>query len=439
MRFHLVSLGCPKNTVETEGMRELLLAAGHQLARRPQDAEVLIVNTCGFIDSAREESLDVLRDLADVKRPDQYLVAAGCMAERYGSAMAEVAPSLDAIIGTRRWREIATLVEALQASRERPAICQLPRPAPKRSLIHPLARRLAGVATAYVKIAEGCDGPCAFCAIPQIKGPFRSKPGEAILTEVGELVHQGVKEIIFIAQDTTAYGLDLGRRETLPSLITQTLAAVPDLSWLRLMYTYPQRITPQLVETMASHPKVLHYLDLPLQHADPEVLRRMNRPHHIDRIRSTIADLRQAMPGIALRTSFIVGYPGETEGEFQQLLDFLDEIAFDRVGIFTYSREEGTEASLLPGQVPQEVKQERYQRAMALQQEISLAGNRQFIGRRVQVLVEGTGDDISVGRSYRDAPEVDGMVIIHDELPVNEFALVRITEALEYDLVGSPG
>ena len=420
-------------------MRELLLTAGHQLARRPQDADVLIVNTCGFIDSAREESLDVLRDLAHVKRPDQYLVAAGCMAERYGSAMAEVAPSLDAIIGTRRWREIATLVEALRPGPEGASICQLPRPAPQRSLIHPLARRSAGVATAYVKIAEGCDGPCAFCAIPQIKGPLRSKPGEAILTEVGELVHQGVKEIIFIAQDTTAYGLDLGGQETLPSLITQTLAAVPDLSWLRLMYTYPQRITPQLVETMASHPEVLHYLDLPLQHSDPEVLRRMNRPHHIDRIRSTIADLRQAMPDIALRTSFIVGYPGETEGEFQKLLDFLDEIAFDRVGIFTYSREEGTEASLLPGQVPQEVKQERYQRAMALQQEISLAKNRQFIGRRVQVLVEGTGDDISVGRSYRDAPEVDGMVIIHDELPVNEFALVRITEALEYDLVGSPG
>lgn len=439
MRFHLVSLGCPKNTVETEGMRELLLTAGHQLARRPQDADVLIVNTCGFIDSAREESLDVLRDLADVKRPDQYLVAAGCMAERYGSAMAEVAPSLDAIIGTRRWREIATLVEALRAGPEGASICQLPRPAPQRSLIHPLARRSAGVATAYVKIAEGCDGPCAFCAIPQIKGPLRSKPGEAILTEVGELVHQGVKEIIFIAQDTTAYGLDLGGQETLPSLITQTLAAVPDLSWLRLMYTYPQRITPQLVETMASHPEVLHYLDLPLQHSDPEVLRRMNRPHDIDRIRSTIADLRQAMPDIALRTSFIVGYPGETEGEFQKLLDFLDEIAFDRVGIFTYSREEGTEASLLPGQVPQEVKHERYQRAMALQQEISLAKNRQFVGRRVQVLVEGTGDDISVGRSYRDAPEVDGMVIIHDELPVNEFALVRITEALEYDLIGSPG
>jgi ribosomal protein S12 methylthiotransferase len=190
---------------------------------------------------------------------------------------------------------------------------------------------------------------------------------------------------------------------------------------------------------MASHPEVLHYLDLPLQHVDPEVLRRMNRPHDIDRIRSTIADLRQAMPDIALRTSFIVGYPGETEGEFQKLLDFLDEIAFDRVGIFTYSREEGTEASLLPGQVPQEIKQERYQRAMALQQEISLAKNRQFIGRRLQVLVEGTGDDISVGRSYRDAPEVDGMVIIHDELPVNEFALVRITEALEYDLIGTLG
>jgi ribosomal protein S12 methylthiotransferase len=328
-------------------------------------------------------------------------------------------------------------VDSLAAAPEGRGLCQLPSPAPKSCLVHPVPRRCPGLATAYVKIAEGCDGPCTFCAIPQIKGPFKSKPREAILTEMRQLVEQGVKEIILIAQDTTAYGLDLGEENGLPSLIDHVLAVLPDLPWLRIMYTYPQRITAQLVETMAAHPQVCHYLDLPLQHAHPDVLRTMNRPHDVSKVRSVIAGLRQAMPDIALRTSFIVGYPGETEEQFQALLGFLSEIAFDRVGIFVYSREEGTQAALLPDQVPDEVKQERYERAMLEQQEISLVRNEEFIRSTLEVLVEGTGDGISVGRSYRDAPEVDGTVIVLEELPVNEFATVRITEALEYDLVGS--
>ncbi|HUW94227.1 MAG TPA: 30S ribosomal protein S12 methylthiotransferase RimO [Anaerolineae bacterium] len=438
MRFYLLSLGCPKNLVESEGMRELLLAAGHEPAPEPGQADILVVNTCGFIDIAREESLEALRELAEDKRPGQYLVAAGCMAERYGSAMADMSPALDGILGTRRWTEINTLVDALTADDKRDVPCQLPQLAPERSPVHPLPRRCPGLATAYVKIAEGCDAPCAFCAIPQIKGPFRSKPREAVLSEVHELGRQGVKEIILIAQDTTAYGIDLGDDNALPALIENILADVPDLPWLRLMYTYPQRITPQLAETMASHSQVLHYLDLPLQHAHPSVLRRMNRPHDVSRIRSLIADLRQLMPDIALRTSFIVGYPGETEQEFQTLLDFMSEIAFERVGIFAYSPEEGTRAALLPGQTPDDVKRQRYERAMALQQGISLEKNKQLIGQRLEILIEGAGDGISVGRSYRDAPEVDGMVVVQEELPVNEFASVHITEALEYDLVGRP-
>jgi len=419
-------------------MRELLLAAGHQPASEPGQADILVVNTCGFIDIAREESLEALRELAEDKRPGQYLVAAGCMAERYGSAMADMAPALDGILGTRRWTDINTLVAALTADDKRDVPCQLPQPDPERTPVHPLPRRCPGLATAYVKIAEGCDAPCAFCAIPQIKGPFRSKPREAVLSEVHELVRQGVKEIIFIAQDTTAYGMDWGDDNALPALIESILADVPSLPWLRLMYTYPQRITPRLAETMASHSQVLHYLDLPLQHAHPSVLRRMNRPHEVSRIRSVIADLRQLMPDIALRTSFIVGYPGETEQEFQTLLDFMSEIAFERVGIFAYSPEEGTRAALLPGQTPDDVKRQRYERAMALQQGISLEKNKQLIGQRLEILIEGAGDGISVGRSYRDAPEVDGMVVVQEELPVNEFASVHITEALEYDLVGRP-
>lgn len=419
-------------------MRELLLAAGHEPASEPGQAEILVVNTCGFIDIARGESLEALRELAEDKRPGQYLVAAGCMAERYGSAMADMAPALDGILGTRRWTDINTLVDALTADDKRDVPCQLPQPAPERTPVHPLPRRCPGLATAYVKIAEGCDAPCAFCAIPQIKGPFRSKPREAVLSEVHELVEQGIKEIILIAQDTTAYGIDWGDDNALPALIDNILADVPNLPWLRLMYTYPQRITPRLAETMASHSQVLQYLDLPLQHAHPSVLRRMNRPHDVSRIRSVIADLRQLMPDITLRTSFIVGYPGETEQEFQTLLDFMSEIAFDRVGIFAYSPEEGTRAALLPGQTPDEVKRQRYERAMALQQGISLEKNEQLIGQRLEILIEGAGDGISVGRSYRDAPEVDGMVVVQEELPVNEFASVQITEALEYDLFGRP-
>jgi ribosomal protein S12 methylthiotransferase len=436
MRFYLLSLGCPKNTVESEGMRELLLATGHQQVQKPQQAGILIVNTCGFIDIAREESLAALRRLADSKSSDQYLVAAGCLSERYGSEMSSMAPSLDAIIGTRRWREIATLVDTLTGDSAREVPSQLPQATPERSLTHPLPRHCPGLATAYVQISEGCDAPCAFCAIPLIKGPFRSKPRQSILKEVRELTEQGVKEIVFIAQDTTAYGMDWGEADALPSLIEYVLAGVPDLRWLRLMYAYPQHVSPRLIEAMASHSQVVHYLDLPLQHAHPQVLRRMKRPHDVGPVSSIIADLRRAMPDIALRTSFIVGYPGETDQEFQTLLDFMDIMSFERVGIFAYSREEGTPAARLPGQVPDGVKQERYQRAMSLQQHISLANNRQLIGQRLEVLIEGTGDGVSVGRSYRDAPEVDGMVIVRQELPMNEFASVHITEALEYDLVG---
>jgi ribosomal protein S12 methylthiotransferase len=438
MRFFLLTLGCPKNTVESEGIRELLLAAGHQPVGEPQDADLLIVNTCAFIDLAREESLGALSQLAEGKRSDQYLVAAGCMAERYGSGMANVAPSLDGIIGTRRWREITGLVDNLPRDLQRADPHTLPQEAAESSLIHPLPRRCPGLASAYVKIAEGCNAPCAFCAIPQIKGPYRSKPQEAILTEVGELVQQGVKEIILIAQDTGAYGLDLGHESALPSLINDVVAAAPELGWLRLMYTYPQRITASLIEAMASLPQVLHYVDMPLQHAHPQVLRRMNRPHDLSRVRAVIANLRRAMPDVALRTSFIVGYPGETEEEFQTLLDFMGEIAFDRVGVFAFSQEDGTQAALLPGQIQEEIKAERYDRAMELQQVISLARNQEFIGQQLEILIEGAGDNISVGRSYRDAPEVDGMVIVQGELPTNHFASVRITEALEYDLVGHP-
>jgi ribosomal protein S12 methylthiotransferase len=442
MRYYLLSLGCCKNTVDSEGMSRLLQRAGHVPVEAAPAAEVLIVNTCGFIDIAKEESLGALRKLAKAKRRGQFLIAAGCLSQRYGHELTQRIPNLDGVLGTRRWMEITALVERLATDGHRPIIMVgdplVPPGSPSQSGVEREGTprfAIQGV-SAYVQIAEGCSAPCSFCAIPMIKGPARSRPVEAIVEETRQLTTLGVKEIVLIAQDTTAYGHDWGERDALSSLIEAILRATPELPWLRLMYAYPQHITPRLVETMARHPQVCHYLDLPLQHSHPEILRRMNRPHDVDKVRHLIAALRQAMPDIALRTAFIVGYPGETEEEFEALLDFVKEIAFDRVGVFTYSREEGTPAANLPDQVPSQIKQERYRRLMELQQGISLARNRQMIGRKLDVLIEGTGDGLSVGRTYRDAPEVDGLVLVKEELPVGEMVPVFITEAMEYDLIG---
>jgi len=442
MRYYLLSLGCCKNTVDSEGMSRLLRRAGYVPVEDPMTAGILIVNTCGFIDIAREESFGALRELAEAKRRGQLLIAAGCLSQRYGRQLAREVTGLDGVLGARRWNEITTLVEALSSNKDRPMVMvgdppAPPLPPPQLGGERGGAPRFAVQgASAYLKIAEGCSAPCSFCAIPLIKGPARSRPMEALVEEARQLAAQGVKEIILIAQDTTAYGHDRGQRDALPGLIEAILKAAPRLPWLRLMYAYPQHVTPQLIEVMTRRPQVCHYLDLPLQHAHPDTLRRMNRPHHVDRVHRLIADLRQAMPDIALRTSFIVGYPGETEEEFQALLDFVVEIAFDRVGVFAYSREEGTRAADLPGQVPDPVKEERYQRLMELQQGISLARNQQMIGRTLGVLVEGSGDGLSVGRSYRDAPEVDGLVLVREDLPVGEIVPVLITGAMEYDLTG---
>jgi ribosomal protein S12 methylthiotransferase len=433
MRYYLLSLGCCKNTVDSEGMSRLLQRAGYAPTEQPAAADVLIVNTCGFIDIAKEESFGALRELAKTKRQGQLLIAAGCLSQRYGRQLVEEVPGLDGIIGTRRWIEITALVETLSSDGDRPTVMIGDPPA---SPVNSMPRSVVQGVSAYLKIADGCSAPCSFCAIPMIKGPAHSRPMEAIVGEARQLAAQGVKEIILIAQDTTAYGRDRGQRDALPGLIKAILKAAPELPWLRLMYAYPQHITPRLIEAMAQHPQVCHYLNIPLQHAHPETLRRMNRPHDVDRVRRLIADLRQAMPDIALRTSFIVGYPGETEEEFQALLDFVEEIAFDRVGVFTYSREEGTPAADLPNQVPDHTKEERYQRLMELQQGISLARNQQMIGRTLEILVEGSGDGLSVGRSYRDAPEVDGLVLVKEELPLGEMAPVLITGAMEYDLIG---
>lgn len=436
-RFYLLSLGCPKNAVDAEAMGMLLEGAGWRKTERPDRADLLIVNTCGFIDPAREESYAALRDLAEAKRQGQRLLAAGCLSQRYGAQVQRVVPGVDDVIGTREWADIVPRAERLlgvKAAAGTPRDAAV-RPADEVSVITS-ARRQAGGPSAYLKIADGCSAPCAFCAIPLIKGPQRSKPRAAIVEEARQLVAQGVQEIILIAQDTTAYGRDVGEEDGLAVCIEDVLAAAPELKWLRLMYSYPQHITARLIESMAVHPRVCHYLDLPLQHAHPATLRRMRRSPDVEGVRRLITDLRAAMPDVALRTTFIVGYPGETEEEFASLLGFVTELQFDKVGVFPFSAEEGTLAADLPDPVPHEVAQERLARLMELQRDISLSRNQSQVGRTLDVLIEGADQGVSVGRSYRDAPEIDGYVFINGDLAVGQMVPVRMLQALDYDLQG---
>ncbi len=440
--FYLISLGCPKNLVDSEGIATLLKRGGYEPAANPDGADVLIVNTCGFIESARQESRAVLEDLARKKGPRQQIVAAGCYSQRCPKELAEAVPDIDGLIGTRRWMDIVGLVERLERRGERMRssrpLCHMPDVEAVGQDAGGVVRAAVQGGSAYLKLADGCRRTCAFCAIPLIKGPSVSRAPEAILADARELAEVGIEEIILIAQDITDYGRDLGMEDGLARLLERMVEAVPSVPWIRLMYAYPSHsgLTSRLIETMASHRQVLPYLDLPLQHAHPEVLRRMRRPANIDWVRQTIEELREAMPEMAIRTTFLVGYPGETEEEFQTLLQFVEEIRFDRVGVFTYSHEQGTLAGEMENDVPAEVKEERRQRLMAAQQPVSLAKNQALVGEMLDVLIEGQGEGLSVGRSYRDAPEVDGLVLVEEELPVGEILSLRVIAALEYDLVG---
>jgi ribosomal protein S12 methylthiotransferase len=435
-RVHLVSLGCSKNTVDSVSMLHLLERAGYAATDDAEQADILVVNTCGFIAPARAESISVLRDLAEHKRPGQLLIAAGCLTQRQGADVVREVPGIDGLLGTRQWREIAALVSSLRQDGPPAPRYEVPPAATVGGDDAGVARAAVQGASAYVKIADGCRRPCAFCAIPLIKGTAVSRAPEPLVDEIARLQAHGVREIVLIAQDTTDYGHDLGLRGGLAELLERITARVPDLEWIRLLYAYPGAVTDRLIEVMASQPQVLPYLDMPLQHAHPAVLRRMRRPSNVEWVRSTLTRMRAAMPDLALRTTFIVGYPGETDDEFEALLAFVEEIRFDRVGVFTFSFEPGTTSEPLGDPVPQEVKEDRRQRLMALQQRISLERNQAFIGRTLPVLVEGHGDGLTMGRSYRDAPEIDGLVIVEGEIPAGELVPVRITGALPYDLSG---
>jgi len=439
LTYHLLTLGCAKNVADSDGIGGVLDEYGYTPVVEARDADVLIVNTCGFLQASRKESLGALRDLAARKRDGQVLIAAGCLISRYGERVQREVPEVDAVIDAGKWLALPRLIQYLQSDEDVPddwltnAYAGLPlEQLAARSIVEQLPRAPHGP-SAYLKIADGCDRPCTFCIIPTIKGAHRSKPADAVIAEARDLVARGAQEIILVAQDTTAYGWDFGMRDALAPLIERICNEVEGLRWLRLMYAYPGHITPRLIETMARLPQVVHYLDVPLQHAHAETLKRMKRPN-IGVTRAMLDDLRAAMPDLALRTTFIVGFPGETDDEFDALLEFLNAQQFDRVGIFEFSREDGTPAAYLENQVAARIKKERREQAMALQQKISRAKNRACVGKTFDVLIEGVCDGISIGRTYRDAPEVDGVVLIQKEIPPGDFARAQITGAMEYDL-----
>ncbi|MFO7625492.1 MAG: 30S ribosomal protein S12 methylthiotransferase RimO [Anaerolineales bacterium] len=434
--FHIVSLGCAKNAVDSDSMSQLMLGSGYRLVQKPARASVVIVNTCGFIGPAKQESLEVLAELAARKKQGQMLIAAGCLTQRYGAEVARQVPGIDGILGTRRWMDIVDVVKELRNGRGPQPLYHLPEAATVGQDEHGARRVSIQGASAYIKIADGCRRPCAFCAIPLIKGTAVSRPMSAILDEARELQDLGVRELILIAQDSTDYGHDLGMKDGLATLLENLVQAAPAIDWLRIMYAYPGYVTDRLMEVMAAHRQILPYLDIPLQHAHPQVLRRMRRPANMDWVHQTLGKMRQMLPELALRTTFIVGYPGETEFEFQALLDFVQEIRFDKVGAFQFSFEPGTASEPLGDPVPVEVKQARYEQLMLLQQGISLQRNQAQVGRTLDVLMEGQGDELSLGRSYREAPEVDGMVLIEGKAPLGALLQVKITGAMTYDLTG---
>ena len=449
-KYFLLSLGCSKNTVDSESIAQVLEQNGLRGVGDPNNAEVLIVNTCGFINAAKEESINALRELVDDRRPGQMVIAAGCLSQRYGENLIQEVPGLDGVIGTRRWMDIFDLVGRLRDRKHPEPLYHLPDEAKVVGLDERgVLRASVQGASAYLKIADGCRRPCAFCAIPKIKGTAVSRPLQSIVNEAVSLQARGVQELILIAQDTTDYGYDLGMKEGMADLLDAIVTAAPEIPWIRVMYAYPGYVTSRMIDTMAKYPQILHYLDIPLQHGHRDTLLRMKRPAKIEWVYETLASMRSAMPDLCVRTTFIVGYPGETDEEFNGLKKFVTDLEFDRVGAFKYSYELGTPSATLPNHVADDVKQARYNELMELQQAISLKKNQALIGRTIPVLVEGygttetedgeaTGEALTLARSYRDAPEIDGYVIVEGELPVGEIVPVRVTGATTYDVFATP-
>jgi ribosomal protein S12 methylthiotransferase len=439
-KYYLLSLGCSKNTVDSESIAELLDESGYCGVEMPGQADVLIVNTCGFIGPARDESIASLQELARTKKKGQQLIAAGCLSQLWGPKLAAEVPGLDGVIGTRRWMDVVDFIERVRGRTRPEPLFHIPENALTVGDDEKGAWRTAvqGV-SAYIKIADGCRRPCAFCTIPAIKGTMKSRPRELILAEARGLAAEGVRELVLIAQDLTDYGSDIGLKDGL-SYLVEDLCRIDGVDWVRLMYAYPGAVTDRLIDVIAREPKVVKYLDIPLQHGHPATLRRMRRPANIDWVYGTIRKMRAAIPDLCVRTTFIVGFPGETDEEFAGLTKMVDDLQFDRVGVFTYSYEADTPSGTMPNQVPAEIAEARRDALMLQQQRISLARNQAMVGRTLTTLIEGVDEKqgLSFGRSFRDAPEVDGLVIIEGIIPPGQMVPVKISGALEYDLTGQP-
>ena len=435
-RVHLLTLGCPKNQVDSEIMLGVLARRGYEMVSDPEAADVLVVNTCAFITPAKEESIDAILDLAAVKaaRPGRRLVVTGCLAQRYADDLETALPEVDVFVGTGDLLRIADAIEAPPAPAPivyRGAQHVLPR--------HALAARVRTGAwwTAYMKVSEGCDHACSFCIIPKIRGRHESRPMDDLLAEAASLAAEGTVEICLIGQDLTAYGRDLAGDASLARLLRALAVRVPEVRWLRLLYAYPASVTDELLEVIADEPAVCTYLDMPLQHISDRLLRAMRRERSGAAIRGLIARIRRAVPEIALRTSFIVGFPGETEDDVAELCAFLAEAEFDHVGVFRYSREENTPAAALSGQVPEAVKAERWERVMAVQASVARRRAAAHRGRTIEVLVEGRDTrGRLVGRTRGQAPEIDGRTYLRGRAQAGDLVRARIVGAETYDLIG---
>lgn len=439
MKILFVSLGCDKNLVDTEKMLGILGSDGFQFTDSEEEADVIIINTCCFIGDAKEESVNTILEMAHYKEEGscKALLVTGCLAQRYKDEILTEIPEVDGILGTSSYDQIGAMVKQILEEKKEHISCfqdinALPRTRSGRMVT-------TGGHYAFLKIAEGCDKRCTYCIIPSLRGSYRSVPMEDLLQEARELASQGVKELILVAQETTLYGVDLYGEKSLPRLLRE-LAKIPGIQWIRIQYCYPEEITDELIQVIREEEKVCHYLDIPIQHASDPVLKRMGRRTNQEELRRIIEKLRKEIPDIAIRTTLISGFPGETEEDHEELMAFVDEMEFERLGVFAYSLEEDTPAAQMPDQVPQEIKEERRDQIMELQQEIAFEKAESLVGKVLDVMIEGKVADepAYVGRTYMDSPNVDGLIFVNADLQLmsGDFVRVKVTGAAEYDLIG---
>lgn len=444
MKIGVVSLGCPKNLVDSETMLGLIHEEKYEITNDPSEAEIIIVNTCGFIESAKEESINTILQMAEYKKSGscKYIIVTGCLSQRYAEELFNELPEADAIAGVEVYDEIGSIIKRVMNG-ERFIMLERSKPDVIYTSKETFLPRILTTPsyTAYLKIAEGCDNCCSYCAIPKIRGPYRSKPMEQVLKEAKALADNGVKELIVVAQDTTRYGEDLPGGKLLLADLLKELNKIESLKWIRVMYCYPNNFTDELIETFASLDKVCKYVDLPLQHASNRLLASMNRYDTREEVETLLAKLRKRIPGIVIRTTFIVGFPGETDADFEELKEFVEQQRFENAGVFAYSQEEGTVAGAMPNQILDEIKQERYHELMALQAQISEEIHKDTEGQTLEVLVEGIEEDgsgLHYGRSYREAPDIDGLVFIENpgDIKPGCFVKVNILQGFTYESVG---